>query len=270
MIDFLAHYIVPLLKIFFVPFDVVFGWLTMLGFWGALIAAGAITGLAVNLFQKYCSDQEHLGRRKADIEKLKALTLDAKKANDMEKVSRLTGLTGQISSKLAIESLKPALYSVLPLCLFAMWVGERLSYAPVRPKDVVEVVGTFEDGATGFAHVVPNAGISAEGQAIVSAAVQAQWKIRAEAEGDYALLIRHGEDRYTVPMSVRSSGGRPPDLATVFRTESPTHDRLLSLEMKLREPMPKAWWNVWMQAMGIYLIVALVFGVVLRWALGIK
>lgn len=303
MIEFLMQVVLPILKALFVPFDIALGWVTRLGPIGALIAVGAVTGVAVNLFQKYCSDQDHLGRRRADLEKLKILARDAKLANDTEKAARCTGLAGQIGSKYAMESLKPALFSLLPLCVLAMWVDARLKYEPVRPGDVVKVVGTFEDGAAGFTHIIPNDGLVPDGAAIVPVAIykapvapapgaadtsspanaapqpavveaskapQAVWKIRAEKEGEFPLLIRHGDDKYTVPVSIQANGGRPPEQAAVFRTESPTRDRLLSVELELREPVPRAWWNLEMQSMGIYLIAALAFGLLLRRVMGIQ
>jgi len=320
MTEFLTNFILPIVKALFAPFDIALGWITLLGPYGALIAVGAVTGLAVNLFQKYCSNQKLLGRRRADLEKLKSLMSDAKASKDEEKTARISSLTSQISSKYALESLKPALYSIPPLCILAMWVGARLSFEPVRPGDVVEVIGTFEDGAKGFTYFVPNEGLASEGPAIVpvairkstliadaappapapasaaavpkesanamqkpgdsnvllkpvvedSSAPQAHWKIRAEKEGEFALQIRHGEDRYSIAVPVHAKGGRPPEPATIFRTESLTRDRLLSVEFKLREPVPSAWWNIYMQAMGIYLITAMIFGLALRRVMGIQ
>lgn len=320
MLDFLTNALVPLVKVLFVPFDLALGWVTLLGAIPALVVVGAITGLAVNFFQKYCSNQELLGRRRADLEKLKSLLRDAKNSNDADKAARVSSLTSLISSKYALESFKPALYSVPPLCILAMWVGARLSFEPVRPGENIEVVGTFEDGASGFAYFVPNEGLASNGSPIVpitlrksaavadtdtspeeslvaadttaprnrsanvamapaptatpvvetTAAPQARWKIRAEKDGVYPLQIRHGEDRYNLTVPISVNGGLPPEQATVFRTESPTRDRLLSLEFKLREPIPVAWWNFKLQAMGVYLIAAMAFGIALRRVMGIQ
>ena len=318
MIEFLTHVVLPIVNVLFIPFDIALGWVTVFGSLGALIAVGALTGLAVNLFQKFCSNQDLLGRRRADLERLKTLMREAKQANDIEKHARLSGLTSQISSKYALESLRPAFFSVPPLCILAMWVGSRLSFEPVRPGDVIEVVGTFEEGASGFSHVVPNDGLTAVSSPIstiefrksatvpvsepaaensapagniaqktappstadvkpIVAAVaeeptapEARWKIRAEKEGEFALQVRHGEDSYVLPVPVHAKGGRPPEPATVFRTDSPTRDKLLAIELKLREPVAPAWWNIWMQAMGFYLVVALAFGLGLRRVMGIQ
>lgn len=309
MMDLLTHWLVPLVQWLFVPLDAALGWLTHLGTLGALIAVGAATGLAVNLFQKYGSNQELLGRRRADLNRLKELQRNAKEAKDSEKAARLLTLASQISSRYALESLKPALYSIPPLCILAMWVGARLNHEPLRPGDTIQVIATFEDGASGFAHYIPNTGFTANGPVIapiglraapaavptstekvranvaadlaapssalaapapVATSPQALWTIRLLTAGDFPLQIRHVEDRYTLMLPVRTSGGLPPEQAVVYRTESPTRDKLLSVELELRESVPSAWWNAWMQAMGVYFIAALASGLALRRILGIQ
>src|SRR5205814_1512081 len=150
MFAFYTNFILPLIKALFIPCDWVLGWMTYLGPLGALIAIGALTGFLVNLFQKYCSNQKLLGARKSDLETLKTLLKDAKQSGDKDKVSRVRGLTGRISSKYAIESMKPALWSIPPMCVVAMWAGERMAFQPLHPGEEVELVAHFEDGASGF------------------------------------------------------------------------------------------------------------------------
>jgi len=339
MVELIMSALVAFVNLLFVPLDVLLGWLTLLGSLGALIAVGAITGFAVNLFQKYGSNQQLLGRRREDLKTLKALTRSAKDSKDDAKSARLMSLTSLISSKYALESLKPALYSIPPLCVLAMWVGARLTHEPVRPNDTVEVIGTFEDGASGFAYIIPNENLVTVGPVIVpveirksaalvsappatsdsvpasavpvqaptelvaadtsaprksssenvvmkvtpgssattadeppktSEAPVAHWIICAPKEGKHQLRIRHGDDQYSVAVPVFAKGGLPPEQATLFRTESPTRDRMLSLEFKLRDTVPAAWWNVTMQSMGVYFIAALFFGLILRRVMGIQ
>lgn len=335
MVESVMSVLVSIVKVLFVPLDLALGWLTLLGSLGALIAVGALTGFAVNLFQKYCSNQNLLGRRRADLRKLKTLVREAKDSKNDEKTARLLGLTSLISSKYALESLKPALYSIPPLCVLAMWVGARLNHEPVRPNENVEVIATFEDGASGFAYIIPNENVVLNGPAIVPVAIRksalvaiapedaapdvaavpasqgqglvaadtaaprgtanvqmkvaptsqpqsvvasvensrspvAYWNVSAPKEGSFQLQVRHGDERYSLPISVHSKGGLPPEQATLFRTESETRDRLLSVELKLRETVPPAWWNVFLQSMGVYFIAALVFGLALRRVMGIQ
>jgi len=323
MFVFYNSFILPLIKLLFIPCDWVIGWMTYLGPLGALIAIGALTGLLVNLFQKYCSDQKLLGSRKADIDRLKILAKEAKQSGDKDKANRVRGLTGRISSKYAMESMKPALWSIPSMCIVAMWAGERMAYLPLHPGEEVELVAHFEDGASGFSHIVPADGLAMASPAIAAieipkkapaaAAVpaagatgkdgkeespsnvaqkdtsapkhvatpapaetaeaggpQAHWLIRTEKEGTFPLHLRHGEDQYELSVPVYKSGGRPPEKAAVFRLDSPSRDKLLALEFKLKDTVPEAWWNLKLQWMGIYLLAAVAFGVGLRRVMGIQ
>jgi uncharacterized membrane protein (DUF106 family) len=323
MFAFYTNFILPLIKALFIPCDWLIGWMTYLGPLGALIAIGALTGVLVNLFQKYCSNQKLLGARKSDIETLKTLLKEAKQSGDKDKAARVRGLTGRISSKYAMESMKPALWSIPPMCVVAMWAGERMAYLPLHPGDEVELVAHFEDGASGFSHIVPAEGLVMASPAIapieipkkaqVAAAVptvgavkkegkeetpanvaqaetsapknsvavaavetaevagpQAHWRIRVEKDGTFPLRVRHGEDQYELSVPVYKSGGHPPEKASVYRLESPSKDKLLALEFKLKDSVPEAWWNLTFRWMGIYLLAAVAFGVGLRRVMGIQ
>ena len=288
MFWFYMHCLLPALQALYFLLDLVLGWSTLLSPLGALIISGAVTGLAVNLCQKYLGNQKWQGLCKADLKRLKELRLASQAAGDKEKVARLVSVANKISTRYAWGAMKPALLSVLPLCVLAMWTASRLSFEPVRPGDEIEVVAYFEDGATGFAHLVPNQGLNPVGPAIMPVAVprgsaalpggdsgreagaanagpQARWKVKAAGEGDFKLAVRYNDATCgEVLVPVRSKGGRAADALVVFNAETPTHDNLQAVELKLKDSVPAAWWNLKEKWIGLYLAVALLFGFGLR------
>jgi uncharacterized membrane protein (DUF106 family) len=251
--------------------DVLFGWTSLFGPAVALTVVGVLSGLAVILFQKYASNQDLLGRCKEDLKILKARMKAAKAAGDPEAARRLQGLSGRIGGKYMWAALKPALWTVPIIGVVGLWAGARLGYLPVRPGEPLAVVAHFEDAAEGWAHVVPGGGLAVEGPAVAPAAVhegaegkQARWTVKAAAEGDAVLRIRHGGRTYEVRVPVRARGGRPPELVTVFDHGSPRQDRLQAVEFKLSDSLPSAWWNLWLQWGGLYLLAAMVVALGLR------
>lgn len=281
MLSFYTNSLLPALNAIFVAFDWIFGWSLLFGAFTALIIAGLLTGLFVNLIQKYCSNQYFLGRSKADLEKIKSLRAAAKQSGDSEAIARLNALAGRISGRYAWGSFKPALWSIPPLCVLAMWTGSRMSFEPVRPGDEVSVVAHFEDGASGFAHIVPGSDLKFAGPAISAIAVpvdlapgeesgpQARWTVKADNPGEYPLQIRYMDQTFTLPLPVVEKGGRPPE-STTFATETPNRDGLLAIEFKLNHTVAPAWWNFYQQWMGLYLIASLIAGLALRRVLGVN
>lgn len=262
-----------ILAVLYFPFDILLGWLGYLPPVVSISLAGVLSGVAVMLFQKHASRQDLLAQCKADLKLLKQKAKAARQAGDPDTARRLQGLIGRISGKYMGGALKPALWTVPLIGIVALWVGARLGFLPVRPGDVVEVVAHFEDGATGFAHVVPHEGLRPAGAAIARVEIpqgalgpQASWKVRAGSEGAFPLRLRHADRTYEVPIQVLKRGGRSPEPVTVFNTATATQDQLQAVELKLAPSLPPAWWNLTFQWAGLYLAVALVVALILRFA----
>ncbi len=263
--------LLPLLGALYVPCDWLLGWTFPLGpVWG-VVAVGVVSGAAVMVLQKVASRQRLLGQCKADLRLLKQR---ARAAEDRAAAARLRGLIARISAKYMWGALKPALWTVPIIGVVALWCGSRLGFLPLRPGDTVEVVAHFEDGAAHFAHVIPSEGLQPVGPAIAAVgtpkAGEARWRVRAEKEGAHVLRVRHAGRTYGVSLPVAARGGRPPEPVTVFNRETPGQDQLQAVELKLAPGMPEAWWNLRLQWGGLYLAVALLVALPLRFLMKIQ
>jgi hypothetical protein len=267
----------PVLDLLYVLCDALLGWTALLGTVGAVTAVGILSGIVIILIQKYGSNQDLLGRCREDLKELKRRLKDAKKAGDKETLKRLSGLSGRIGAKYMGRSLLPALWTVPLITVVGLWTGARMAFQPVRPGDVVEMVAHFEDGAGGFAHVLAGNPLSVEGPAIAAIEVpkdgrgrQALWKVRAAGEGESSLRVRHSDRTYEVALPVKARGGRPPASVVVFNEQSPAQDQLQAVELRLRPGMAPAWWNLWLEWAGLYLLAAVGCALALRYALKVK
>ncbi|MCX7806613.1 MAG: hypothetical protein N3A38_15725, partial [Planctomycetota bacterium] len=100
--------------------------------------------------------------------------------------------------------------------------------------------------------------------------VEAQWTVRASRPGVYTLTVCHEGEAHRVKLPVGASGVFPPDVQTFIRLESPSGDRMQMLAFTLKDSMPPSWWNLHLQWIGVYLIVAIASGFGLRPVLGVK
>jgi uncharacterized membrane protein (DUF106 family) len=265
------------LELFYIPCDWILGLTSYLPPIASITVVGVISGIAMALVLKYCSNQKFLGQAKADLALLKLKMKAAKQANDQDALARHRALSSRIGGKFMGASLKPSLWTVPIMAVLGLWTGSRLGYLPIRPGDEVVIAAHFEDNAKGFAYVQPAATFKGAGPLIAPIEIpadgdglQARWKLRAEADGDIPLTIRHGDRSYSLPFPVARRGGRPPEPVTTFNAASPTHDQLQAVEVKLAPSLPEAWWNLTWQWGGLYMIVTLVVALGLRFVLKIN
>ena len=279
MIDWFNNHVLPLL---YVPFDWGLGWTGRFPPLVAVTIVGVVSGIASVLIQKYASNQVFLAQCDEDLKFLKRRLREAKEAGDDDGVRRVRGLTGKIAGKKTWAVLKPSLWTV-PLILFiCVWASSRLAYRPIRPGQEFTVAAHFEDQARGFAVLLPSDAFKPVSPPIAplesskcaigvdeSTSPHALWTLRAVREGVHRLTIRGNGGAMEVEIPVFSKGGYPPESKTILQRQTPTQDQLLLVEIKLIDSLPSAWWTLWLQWMGPYMVVALAVYLALRPLLGV-
>lgn len=273
----IEYSVLTALEVLYRPCDWGLGWVSFLGPVGAVAAVGLISGVAIILIQKYASDQELLGRCREDLRELKRRLREAKRAGNREEQGRLSALIRRIGGKYVGRSLLPALWTVPLITVVGLWTGSRLAYVPIRPGDMIEVIAHFEDGASGFAHLLTKGGLRVEGGAIAAVEApkeargrQARWKVRADHEGEASLLVRFSDRSHEVAVPVVRGGGRAPAPVKIFNEQTDAQDQLQAVELRLRPAMTPAWWNVWLDWAGLYLLAAVACALGLRYALKVN
>lgn len=261
---FYLHVLTPILNVLYVPCDWVLGWV---GYFPPLVSisiVGIVSGIAVIAVQKWGSNQTYMGKAKADLAFLKKRMKAAKHAKDEDALTRARGLSGRIGGKYMIAALKPSMWTVPLIGVIGLWTGSRLGFLPIHPNDEVSIVAHFEDNAKGFAYIVPDQTLRWEGTLIAPIEVmpegdglQARWTLKPGAEGRGDLRIHHGGSTVAVPVAVAGKGGHPPEPVTTVGAPSPSQDRLQAIEFKLVPSLKEAWWNLWLQWGGLYLLVAM-------------
>lgn len=271
-----THLLVPLLNVLYVPCDWLLLWTARFSPIVSITIVAILSGLAMVLVLKYCSDQKFLGQAKADLNLLKVKMKEAKEAGDKDKLARARALSGRIGGKFMGASLKPSLWTVPIMAVLGLWTGSRLGYLPIRPGQEIRINAHFEDNAKGFAYILPDPAVKSPAYIAPieiphdGGGLQARWTLKAEKDGEPVLKIRHGEQTYSVPVPIAERGGRPPEPVTTVHEPTPAQDQLQAVEIVLTPSLPAAWWNLTWQWGGLYMIVTLIVALGLRWLLKIN
>ena len=266
------HLVTPLLNVLYVPCDWVLGWTERFPAIVAISIVGVISGLLAIVLQKFASDQAFLGRCKEDLAFQKKRMSAAKAADDAEALQRARSLSGKISGKQFLATLKPSMWSVPLIGIIAAWTGSRLGSLPIRPGEEVSVVAHFEDQAKGYAYILPNDALTPVSPLIApivqeEGGGQARWTFKARSEGEHRLTLRAGGLSRDVAFSVTAKGGHPSEPLVKFVDSTPAQDQLQAVQFKLADSLPAAWWNLKLQWMGPYLVIAMGVWLLLKWFL---
>lgn len=266
-----VHLLLPLLDVLYHPCDWCLGWVEQFSPIVSISIVGVISGVLVIAVQKWGSDQKFMGKAKADLDLLKQKMKSAKEAKDADGLARARALSGKIGGKYMLAALKPSLWTVPLIGVIGLWTGSRLGYLPIRLHDEVSVVAHFEENAKGFAFVVPDDVVHWQGTLIApieapadGGGLQARWTLKAGTDGASDVKIHYAGSTVAVPVTIAPKGGHPPEPVTTVGKPSPGQDRLQAVEFKLVPSLKEAWWNLWLQWGGLYLIVAMAVAFPLR------
>lgn len=219
--------------------DLLLGWLLALPGDLSLFAVALLTSLTVVLIRRFTTDQELLGRCRADRKRLKALIKEAKAAKDQAARERYRRTDATVGLMLLRAELKPLLCALIPLGLLATWCFERLEYLPPELGAPVTLRFQCPRSAAGrLVHLVPAQGWQSEQgwikrltpSASDDFSAEAVWTLTAAEAGPALLRIRSQDQSFAHPVEV---GARR--YAPVLVAHTPDGRLASSVELRQRQ-----------------------------------
>ena len=168
--------------------DPVLSPLLVLGPFWAILIISVVISLIITIAYKLLTDQEKLreirSKNKEDQKRMKGLKDQPDVVMQIQKEMMQRNLA---SMKM---SLKPTLFTFLPILIIFGWLNGHLLYDPISPGDVFTLRADFSDGITGLASLQVPTGfevLSDTNSSIENGA--AVWSVKAEKRGDFFLDV---------------------------------------------------------------------------------
>lgn len=170
----------------------------------ALVILALGTAVLVLLIRKMTTDQQFLRRCQSDRVRLKSRLKEARRAQNVQDVTRFKAVLGTIGIRAMKQEGLPLLISLLPITLLASWAYARLGYHAPAKNEWVAVEFSLPISEIGkLIHLVPQDGLeSREGwiqevgknhESSISAGV-VTWAVKASTStSSFPLLIRLGD-----------------------------------------------------------------------------
>lgn len=221
-----------------------------------VIVLSLLVSLLVTLAYKYLTNQEMMKSLKEDIkrhqEELKKHKDNPKKSMEIQKQAMSKNMTYMTSS------LKPSLFTLIPLLLVFGWLNGHMSFEPLQPDKPFAVTATFVEGISGNATlVVPDeiAVLNENPQSITNGKVS--WEVKGKT-GEYLLEVRYGDNSFSKDVLIQEENGYKQPLKqfkdSAVKSIEVAHEKIITLNLF-------GWKLGWL---GSYIIFSLIFSMVLR------
>lgn len=193
--------------------DLPLGGLLSLPLGGAIAVVALLTSLMLTLARKWFTNQELLGRCRADLARLKTLIRSAKQRRDPATKRRLNETVSLIKLRQLRAEGRVLVWSLLPLLALATWAFERLEFVPPEINQPLQFTASYPLSSVGkLTHILVPEGCELSTSAIQivglnesdSSTGLARWTIKAVRSIDGEILIRH--DGETAAHGLRVNG----------------------------------------------------------------
>lgn len=192
--------------------DPVFRPLLDLGYLWTIVILSFILTLLITLVYKFATNQVLMKKLKAEMKGLqkeaKALRDNPKKAMVHQK--KLMEKNMQYMK----HSLKPTLYTFIPIIIIFGWLNANLAYYPITPDTEFDVSVYFKEGSYGEISLVlentPELILLSDAVQEVGSDYSTSWTLIG-VEGDYLLNFKFGNREYNKDLIISDEKYAPPE-----------------------------------------------------------
>ncbi len=221
----------------------------------------AIT-IVSTLAAKYTTDQKRIKQLKERSNELRKDLRNKEIQEDKEKFAKLFSESNAINLEMMRNSMRPMLFTMLPILIVFAWLSGHLAYEPIQPGDIINLtVFTIPEHSAPITLTAgSNIQILNSNSTKTPQNGQTNWLAKADRDGRYILKITSGTNFEEIPVLVTnlqeyestSKEGKPP-----FQS--------ITLNMKKLTPLGNlslfGWKPGWL---AIYFITSIVFNIIFR------
>lgn len=159
-----------------------------------LLLISFLISLIATLVYKYTTDQVVMKSLRDDIKsqqnKMKEHKGDPKKMMEFQKKAM------EANMQYMMKSLKPTLFTLIPLLLVFTWLGSHYAYEPLMPGAAFNVTVVFKPGVGNTVELIATESFEVKGDKIQNAVQQNTWILVPKQEGSYVLEFKYNDKTY--------------------------------------------------------------------------
>jgi len=144
--------------------------------------------LAITVVYKYATNQDRMRELKKQIKDSQKKMKEKQKEGDIKGMRKIQGKMMPLNTELMKHSMKPTLYTFIPIIIIFGWLNAHMAYMQIAPDVPFEVSASFPSDTQGLVELnaSPSLTVVEPIQTIVDG--RAVWELKG-AIGDYTLMI---------------------------------------------------------------------------------
>ncbi len=217
-----------------------------------VIIVSFLVSLAINIAYKYLTDQKLMKQIKDELNDLQ------KQAKELppEKALKLQKKALEVNMTYFKHSLKPTLFTMLPVLLVFMWMSSHFAFVPLYPDTEFKVTAIMAPQSQGTLILIPQDGITAVGEKIIVNNTNATFTLKGK-EGTYLLEFAFNGKKYNKDVLITKE-------QSYAQQEEKTAGDIQEIRIEYQKPelLNLFGWKIgWL---GTYIIFSLIFSLVTR------
>lgn len=248
-------------------FDPIFGpllnWNPAVG----IVLIAAIITIIITLAYKFLTDQDKMKHLKGRQKEFQAEMKSHK--DNPEKMMAVQKEAMKVNFEYMKHSLKPTLFTMLPILLIFGWMSGALAYDPIMVGDSYTITAEFAEGVSGQAELI----LDLDSEFSSSEAIQtisegsAIWRVKANEIGEHNLTLVTDGASETISVLVTDGSLDYGDVMVNFEDSDISKISVGYSKLKPLGNLSIFGWNPgWL---ALYIVVSLIFSLSLRKVMGL-
>jgi uncharacterized membrane protein (DUF106 family) len=181
--------------------------------------------------------------------------------NNPEEMLKVQKESMSLSKDYMMHSLKPTLYTFLPLLLIFGWMAGHLVYEPIWPGDTYSITATFMEGIEGEIELIVDESTTVLNNKTQTVSPEVQWKLKSDSGTHLVRVVKNNVSLGSMEVLISKQLEYTPE-KVYFK-----HSDLESLQINYNKLKPLStfsifgWYPGWL---AIYIISSLIFNMSLR------
>jgi len=229
----------------------------------SIISLAFVITVIITLSYKLLTDQNEMKGLK---EKQKNFQKRMKELrSNPEEMMKVQKEAMKINGEYMKKSLKPTLFTMLPILLIFGWMSGHLMYEPIYPNETFSVTAQFKDSLTGDVELLVDEDSDIIGESLQNVGKENTWKIKS-SDGVHLLTVKYGNEEKTKKVLITKEL-KYEDPVTEFDHSDIESISINYNKLKPLKEVKKGGINIfgWQPGwLGVYIILSIIFSIILR------